>query len=201
MPIKTVAFDMNGTYAHVNSHRFYKETGKDLGISAAHMRKDFHRSFGPLLDGSISESAFWKRFGKKYGKEITEMEVNESWRKTLKDMRINPGMKELVSGLKKNYKVGMITNTFGSHYKFVKGKGWYKPFNPLVVSCFADARKPGRKIYDIFLKRAGAKPSETVLVDNERENVESAKKIGMKAILFKDAQQVRKDLKRMGVEI
>lgn len=79
--------------------------------------------------------------------------------------------------------------------------GFYKYFNPMVVSEEIGVKKPDRKAYEIAIERIGMQPDECVFVDNKKTNVVAAEDFGMKGIHFKNAKQLKKDLKGYGVEI
>lgn len=45
-------------------------------------------------------------------------------------------------------------------------------------------KKPDRKIYDAFLKKFKINPKEAIFVDNKKKNIDAAKKIGLRGVLF-----------------
>jgi FMN phosphatase YigB (HAD superfamily) len=59
--------------------------------------------------------------------------------------------------------------------------------------------KPEPAIYLHALELAGATPSQAVFVDDSLPNVEGARALGIEALHFVDAEQVRADLARLGV--
>jgi len=62
-------------------------------------------------------------------------------------------------------------------------------------------KKPHKKIYVYTLKKLGAKPHECIFIDNLKRNTDSAKKLGIKTIHFRNSKQLRKDLTRLSVKI
>ncbi len=71
----------------------------------------------------------------------------------------------------------------------------------IVVSGEEKTRKPFRKIYEITLSRYDITPEKAVFIDDNIENVETAKKIGINGIHFKNPDQLRQDLVVMGIEL
>ena len=69
-------------------------------------------------------------------------------------------------------------------------KNLYKDFDEIVVSCDVGMRKPNPKIYKLILKKLKLKPSETIFIDNQKWNINPAKKLKMQTILFKDNKQL-----------
>jgi 2-haloacid dehalogenase len=59
--------------------------------------------------------------------------------------------------------------------------------------------KPDPAIFRLFLERFGLAPEATVYIDDHRPNIETATALGLKALLFTDADQLRTDLRRLGL--
>lgn len=69
-------------------------------------------------------------------------------------------------------------------------------FDVTVFSCLEGIKKPERQIYKLALDRLGTTPVETLFVDDKQEYVGAAGKIGLKTILFKNIEHLKKDLGR-----
>ncbi len=54
--------------------------------------------------------------------------------------------------------------------------------------------KPGRAVFEYLLTRYGLAAEVTVFVDDHPPNIEGAKAAGLKAILFRNAEQCARDL-------
>ncbi len=76
-----------------------------------------------------------------------------------------------------------------------------KHFEGIVVSGEEKTRKPFSKIYEIILERYEIKPEKSVFIDDNMENIEGAKKLGINGIHFKTTKQLKVDLIKFGVEI
>lgn len=63
-----------------------------------------------------------------------------------------------------------------------------------VVSAFVKMVKPEAAIYEYLLKEYGLTASECIFLDDREENVEAAKALGMKGIVFKDYEQANGEL-------
>jgi len=73
-------------------------------------------------------------------------------------------------------------------------------FEGILVSGEEKTRKPFPKIYEILLERYQINPLMSVFIDDNVENVEVAKKFGIKGIHFKSTQQLREELTNLGVQ-
>ena len=74
-----------------------------------------------------------------------------------------------------------------------------KHFEGILVSGEEKTIKPFPKIYEILLERYQINPVVSVFIDDNVENVEVAKKFGIKGIHFKSTQQLREELTNLGV--
>ncbi|MGI9532377.1 HAD family hydrolase [Lutimonas sp.] len=72
-------------------------------------------------------------------------------------------------------------------------------FEGIVVSGEEHTRKPFPKIYQITLERFKLLASESVFIDDSLENVESARKMGIHSIHFKNPEQLKTALQQFQV--
>ena len=57
--------------------------------------------------------------------------------------------------------------------------------------------KPNPKIFEEALRRLGAKPEDCIFVDDTVDNVEAARSLGMKGILYRDFVAFRAELENL----
>jgi 2-haloacid dehalogenase len=72
-------------------------------------------------------------------------------------------------------------------------------FDGLVISGEERLAKPDRRIFELLLDRFGLTPAATVFVDDSAANVAAAGAVGLDAVLFRDAAQLRRDLTARGL--
>lgn len=72
-------------------------------------------------------------------------------------------------------------------------------FDGHVVSGEEGVTKPDPRIYRILLDRFGLRPERTFYVDDQLQNVEQARSMGLRAELFIDAQTLRRQLGEHGL--
>ena len=66
-------------------------------------------------------------------------------------------------------------------------------------SCWLGVRKPTQEIYTRALGMSQAYPSRTLFIDDRVQNLTPAASLGMKTIQFQSAEQLRRDLKGLGL--
>ena len=70
----------------------------------------------------------------------------------------------------------------------------------IVFSCEVKEVKPKEEIYRILLDTYGIRPSQAVFLDDRRENIQAAEKLGIHGICFKNFKQAVKELEKLGVK-
>ncbi len=65
-----------------------------------------------------------------------------------------------------------------------------------MVFCSGDEgiAKPDLKAFELTVERLGVKPKESVFIDDTREHVHAAQKLGLQGILFTTAEELEKEL-------
>jgi len=89
---------------------------------------------------------------------------------------------EILPDLKKQYKLAVINNGNSIASKYWKEKLDFSIFDLFINSGEVGIKKPDPKIYLLTCKKLGVKPEECLFMDDSLENIESAKKLGMKTI-------------------
>lgn len=86
------------------------------------------------------------------------------------------------------------------HFKKSHGS-IFRYFEQIVISGHIKHIKPNVDAFEYLLKTYQLDPKECILIDDQTVNVRAAQKRGMKAVLIqnKDYQQLRRDLKQLGV--
>jgi putative hydrolase of the HAD superfamily len=67
------------------------------------------------------------------------------------------------------------------------------------TSCYLGLRKPDPRIYKLAIDLTQREPAECVFIDDRPLNVESALRVGMRAVRFENAAQLRHELAALDV--
>lgn len=107
-----------------------------------------------------------------------------------------PGMRDLLTRYRnKGYKLYGLSNWCSVVYDVMKKFDILQMLDGYVVSSDVHLIKPYPEIYRCLLDRFSLKADECVFADDKLPNVEGARAVGMKAILFKNAAQYEQELK------
>jgi epoxide hydrolase-like predicted phosphatase len=84
------------------------------------------------------------------------------------------------------YRTAILTNNVREWGRFWKGSIPLELFDVVVDSCDVGLRKPDPAIYRLTCERLGVAPEAAVFLDDTRRHVESARQVGLQAILVHD---------------
>ncbi len=113
-----------------------------------------------------------------------------------------PGMLEFAQSLANTGKflMGTINNESRElNYFRIEKFGLKNIFRLFFSSCFVGLRKPEEGIYRLALETTQIAAAESCFIDDRSINVEAAAQIGMRAIEMHTLDQLREELKNLGV--
>lgn len=99
---------------------------------------------------------------------------------------VMPETHETLTYLKEKYPMAIITNGFSeAQYPKMKASNLNQYFSEMIISNEVGCRKPEKEIFDLSMKRLGAKPETSVMIgDNPKTDIRGAEQAGMKAIFY-----------------
>lgn len=196
MQKKAVIFDFGGVLIDNPLKGMMAHCAKALGVEKEEFREAHDKFIRRFDRGMISERRFWRRVCSHLGVSPPRQKslLTQAYRKNYHPKK---EMFSLAKRLRRRYKVAVLSNTETPVMRAILPKVRGK-FDALVFSCREGASKPGQRIYGIALKRLGVKAKESVFIDDRKENVRAARRLGMDAIVFRSYGQTRDALKRLG---
>ncbi|MDP9074484.1 MAG: HAD-IA family hydrolase [Actinomycetota bacterium] len=84
----------------------------------------------------------------------------------------------------RGYRLALLSNAPIEVARAIEQLPWLSEFTPRIFSCDIGAVKPDPAIYRSVIATLGADPGSIVFVDDRSENVSSAARLGMRAVLF-----------------
>lgn len=192
--IKTILFDLGGVYLNRGIWIFREDyLIKHFDVTNQQvidvMIKKYYK---PYFSGKMSEEEFWK-------KSLSELNIKADWKdlrkKLLDSFEPQKGMPELVKKLRGTYKIGLLSDQTREWWPYLNDK--YKisdNFDFTIISYKTGFHKPQTEIYEVAIKKSGCKPNEILFIDDLEHNLEPAKNLGMKTLLFENPTQIKKEL-------
>ncbi len=197
--IRNVVLDIGGVLADFR----WKALMEELGFSKRTI-EDLEKRvlLSPLwneLDRGVMDHndiiAEWIKQSPEYAKEITEFfnhsvdlvaqyDYTESFIKELKKQ----GLKVYILSNYPDFVFDLHSKTRYTFMSLVDG---------MVISGYVKMVKPNHDIYEFLLEKYNLKPEECVFLDDRQENIQGARNIGMKGIVFTSYQQAALELQTM----
>jgi putative hydrolase of the HAD superfamily len=199
--IKAVIFDYGGVVGGLINVRITQAIAEVFGFNKE-LVKSRMKKFIPLLDtGKISLIEFSKLTAASLDDESKASVVENIWMDVFMEHgKPNRDVVEIVKKLKNaGYVVALLTNAIIEHASIRKNRGDYKHFSPIILSYEVGIRKPDEEIYNLMLQKLNLPAEECVFIDDKKENVIVAEKLGINGIIFENAEQLTKQLKELGV--
>lgn len=110
----------------------------------------------------------------------------------------NEPLIERVRELKKEYKIGLLSNMGPETLEGLFTADELKElFDVVVISSEVGVIKPSRDIYELTSERLGVPADETIFIDDRPANTDGAERTGLRTILFTTNKQFEVELTAM----
>ncbi len=196
--IKNIIFDFGGVLLDWNPRYLYK--------SYFNNDEEMEHFLADICNGewNIKQDA-----GRPFAEAVKELQAkfpeyaeaiqmyDDDWEKMLKCEL--PESIDLLKELKfMGYGIYGLTNWSAEKIGYAFANySFFSLFDGIVVSGVEKVVKPDRKIYEILLERYSLKPGECVFIDDNPDNVDMAKVLGINAIRFDNIGNVKEHLETL----
>lgn len=200
--IKAIIFDFGNVICHFTNQILVEKIAKISRKCEEEIFDLIYRQTDVVEkyeSGLISSVEFYQKISKLCGINIPYFELKRIY----SEDKFTPvkGMEELVKKLKRNYKIGLLSNTSEWDWDYmVKSAPYINGFESITKSYEARAMKPKIKIFEDAVVKLGLKPEECVFTDDVKEYVAAAKSFGLRAYVFTTTDKLMKDLEKLGLK-
>ena len=153
-------------------------------------------------EGKLTGHAYWHAIVQQAGLNLSPAAIEEliHWDGRLW-MSLNPPMLAWAEALRaRGVRTAILSNIGDTVLRAMEREfDWLKRFDVLVWSYQLQMAKPDRAIYRYTLEKLGTRPEETLFIDDRQVNVEAAAALGIKAMVFTTAANLRADLITAGL--
>ena len=197
----TIIFDFGGVTGGTDWPLLAKSLAPlfNLSTDQAH---DLLQQYRASKHTSASREDFWSDLEHRSG--IT---LPADWLATFEDLRClatreDKAVVDIAQRLKRQgYRVALFSNVSPARAKYVRRKGLYNSFDPVVLSCDVNAKKPAPEAFEALFSRLGVPPKECILIDDKAQTIEAARQWGMDGILFSSVDRLEEELKKRGIAL
>ncbi len=168
--------------------------------SGVQIYKDIKNFIAKNPDDKIFSSSRNKKVVKNSAKAIFTP------RKLAKNMKpIKSAVRLLEKCVKNNHKIILFSNfdthTFSHIKKLKRNRRIFKNIRPenIMISGNTGLLKPDPKAFQLLIDKYKLDPKECYFVDDQINNVETARKLGMNGIVFESSRKLSRDLKACNI--
>ena len=203
--IKNIIFDIGGVVVVKGKFNIFMKAIAKLVFGTAsqeffiedNINKNIKESWNKLRLGRLTTKQFFNEQRKKYHLKIS---TNKLIYLLYHAQKPNLRVISLIKNLKKNYKIYSITNHTKEWFNFQAKKYNYSDlFLGIATSFDAHSAKPDQAVYKLLIKKYSLNPKECLFIDDQKENLVAAKKLGMKTIHFKSYYDLKDRLRKSGI--
>ena len=199
--IKALIFYVGGVITKTDWKLAYTSFANAAGIPPEAVI-DFHQTLmNQLLMGEMSfMSDFVKAMHAHTNKEAEELKT--IWVDEIsKLVKINVELLKIIDGLRKRYKLLVLSNLTESRLMIDEKLDLYSHFDQVFLSYKEHLKKPDEKFYRLALAAAKAEPAEAVFIDDTELHVAAAQEIGIHGIVYTDNASLKTDLSKLGISL
>ncbi len=178
--ISFVYFDVNGCLIRFYE-RAFAQIAEQTNLTADVIETAFWHYNDDACRGTMSSHDFSLALAARIGVPAVD------WRQSYLDVTEPMAeMQELLQWTAQHYKTGLLTNIMPGFLSGLRDQGKIPalPYDAIVDSSEIGAIKPEAKIFEVAGARAGVPPSEILLIDDTRGNLNAAESFGWNVMWF-----------------
>jgi len=203
LPLRAVIFDYGKVLTGPPDPQAHLELLRITGLTSEALDNLYWADRQAYDEGKLTGLAYWQKLASEANLNLTSAQLDEinDW-----DARmwttVNPAMLAWQQELKRRGFLTAILSNMGDHVHRLMQREfhWLSRFDLCVWSYELGIAKPDPAIYLHTLKQLRIQPEEALFLDDKQPNVDAACALGIRGILFKDAETLRADLIAHGLD-
>ena len=201
--IKTIVFDLGGVYFTSGSTLAIEKIKEIYDIKDEELLREIFKdkptTEGYLLrKGLITIDEFEEQLFKKLGIDRKERKhTRYIW---FGSYCVHYGIENLLTILKKNYRLVIFSGNVRERIEYLDKKcNFLRFFDDTVFSFDYQKNKNDIEFYKELIKHLRCKPSEAILIDDEKKNIWIARSLGINGIHYYYTEKLINDLKKFKI--
>jgi len=201
--ITTVVFDLGGVLIDWNPRHLYRKVfGDDVAAMESFLADVCNLEWNAGLDagGSFAQAVAELAAAHPEQAELIAL-YHSRWPEMLGDAYADTV--EILGEVRRaGYRTFALSNWSAETFPMTRPHfPFLEEMDGILISGEVGVSKPDPAIFREFITRFGIEPATTVYIDDWDRNIATASGLGLKAIQFIDAAQLRADLRRLGVTV
>lgn len=182
---KVILFDFFGVISSEVSPIFFK---RYFNEEDAKIIKEEIMSKGDK--GELNEEEIYSLIANRV--DVTPLKVKEDFKELI---HINAELVSYIKELKKEYKVYLLSNAIFSFLnRILLENNLYELFNKVYISSEMRLIKPHKEFFNYVIEKENLNPSECVMIDDNKKNIEGALSTGLNGIVFTSNDDLKEKL-------
>lgn len=190
--IKCIVYDYGGVISKKQNKELVDKMCKILNIPAqqfflfyAKERKDYDSAL-------IDAKTYWSKTIKLMDGQIELKDMDKLIELDIKSwLDVNTETIEYIKSIKDKIRLALLSNMTFDTLEEIKNSSWIHYFDIKILSCEEKVSKPDDKIYDICIKKVKVEPQHILFIDDSKENLDSAQKMGINILKFTDCENMK----------
>ena len=198
--IRTVILDFGGVYFTDGTSKAIKEITATYGVPEPRVTEVLHGDLGTAYRiGGMTADQFWSGAKEYWGIEAENSRLAPVWIQAYEPIQ---GTVEMVDRLNTaGYEMLFLSDNVQERIEYLEEKYRFRHrFKDGVFSHVAGTRKPDPKIYEMVLAKSSHPAQECLFVDDKPHFLEPARMLGMSVIAFESPEQLKRELKSLGLD-
>ncbi|MFX1575125.1 MAG: HAD-IA family hydrolase [Promethearchaeota archaeon] len=203
--IKTIVFDLGGVYFTSGSYLAIEKIKEIYDIEDKSLLEeifsDIPNSEGNLIRrGLITIGEFEERLFSKMN--IQNKEKDHTRYIWFGSYCLHYGIEQIIKELRKNHRLVIFSGNIRERVEYLDKKcEFLQYFDDTVFSYDYHSNKDDLEFYKELIKHIDCDPSEAILIDDEKKNVQLARSLGFNGIHFYYTEKLVKDLKKFNINL
>ncbi|MGK0366019.1 MAG: FMN phosphatase YigB (HAD superfamily) [Saprospiraceae bacterium] len=197
--VKNIIFDFGNVLLNLDMKATENQLVALLGghYKFSEEKNEYPAFFEDYEVGKMGEEGFLSGLQQMTDKNPSQTDLKSAWNAML--LNVPSTRLEMLLRLKKKYRIFLLSNTNKTHIDYVMNyldaeydiKDWdTRYFEKTYYSHLVKMRKPDPAIYNFVLKDAGINAEETLFIDDNPANIETAAALGWQTILHNDGRDI-----------
>lgn len=201
---QAIIFDIGRVLVRVDVARAMQDLARGISLSPQEIWTAIEKDprWPDWQEGRLSPRDWHLHLSKRLGGSLSFEQFTEAWNRALDPQPLQDN--SLFEGLRKNYRLGLLSNTDPIHVAHLETTFDFFRFFPKSVrtySCVVGSSKPSPLIFRDALKSLRANADSTIFIDDVEAYVAAARSLGLHGIQYQNPAQLRVDLNAMGANL
>ena len=197
MPVHAICFDLGGVILRTEYQAPREHLAERLNMTYEDLAKIVFESESSRQAsiGAITTDQHWATVVARLGRPAAE--TNSIRDEFFAGDILDEELIRFVRGLRPGCRTALISNGWPDLRDYISRSHIDDAFDTLVISAEVGFMKPDPRIYELALERLEAAPDDAALVDDTPVNVEAAKALGMRGIVFQNPAQAEREVRAL----